>query len=77
MQHVVSYAAMGVSSARLIKGQRHAIDLVGALIGGAVGCAICFLNYVQGQVFEPIGRDMPKINPYIYVWNVSINLPDL
>ena len=49
MQYIVNYAGMGISGARLIKGQRPMVYVVGAVLGGAVGCAVCFLNYAQEQ----------------------------
>ena len=57
MQYIVNYAAMGISGARLIKGQRPMVYVVGAVIGGAVGCAACFLNYVQEQQPNPILKE--------------------
>lgn len=57
MQYIVNYAAMGISGARLIKGQRPIVYVVGAVIGGAVGCAACFLNYVQEQQPNPILKE--------------------
>lgn len=60
MQYVVNYAAMGVSGARLIKGQRPIVYVVGAFIGGAVGCAVCFLNYVQEQQPNPTLKEMTQ-----------------
>lgn len=60
MQYIVNYAAMGVSGARLIKGQRPIVYVVGAFIGGAVGCAACILNYVQEQQPKPMLKEMAK-----------------
>ena len=57
MQYIVNYAAMGISGARLIKGQRPVVYVVGAVIGGAVGCAACFLNYVQEQQPNPMLKE--------------------
>lgn len=57
MQYIVNYAAMGISGARLIKGQRPMVYVVGAVIGGAVGCAACFLNYVQEQQPNPMLKE--------------------
>lgn len=57
MQYIVNYAAMGMTGARLIKGQRPIVYIVGAVIGGAVGCAACFLNYVQEQQPNPMLKE--------------------
>lgn len=60
MQYVVNYAVMGASSARLVKGQRPLVYVIGTLIGGAIGCAACFLNHVHEQAPEPMLKQTPK-----------------
>ncbi|WP_180063896.1 hypothetical protein [Acinetobacter sp. YH16042] len=57
IQNVVNYAAMGASSARLIKGQRTMIYVFGALIGGAVGCAACILKHIHEQQSTPFMKE--------------------
>lgn len=54
MQYVVNYAAMGASGARMMKGQRPIVYVIGALVGGAIGCAACLLNHVKESGSEPI-----------------------
>ncbi|MEI1682921.1 hypothetical protein V8P49_17120 [Acinetobacter baumannii] len=53
LHYVVNYAAMGASGARMIKGQRPIVFVIGALVGGAIGCAACLLNHVHEQAPEP------------------------
>lgn len=47
MQYLVNYAAMGATGARMLKGQKPMVLIIGAVIGGAVGCAACLLNHLQ------------------------------
>lgn len=60
MQHVVNYAVMGASSARMIKGQRPIVYVIGSLIGGVIGCAVCFLNHVHEHAPDPMLKQSPK-----------------
>lgn len=47
MHYLVNYAAMGVTGARMLKGQKPVVLILGAVIGGAVGCAACLLNHLH------------------------------
>ncbi|ENV36445.1 hypothetical protein HI850_000260 [bacterium SPL81] len=47
MHYLVNYAAMGATGARMLKGQKPMVLIIGAVIGGAVGCAACLLNHLQ------------------------------
>ncbi|ENV33293.1 hypothetical protein [Acinetobacter gerneri] len=60
MQYVVNYAAMGASGVRLIRGQKPVIYVIGALVGGAIGCAACFLNHMQEQIAEPTLKESSR-----------------
>ncbi|PVZ86911.1 hypothetical protein C9426_14210 [Serratia sp. S1B] len=47
MQYVVNYASLGISTVKIMRGRRPVVYVVGAVAGGIVGCAVCFLNYAQ------------------------------
>ncbi|WP_427837860.1 hypothetical protein ABUS21_11505 [Acinetobacter baumannii] len=59
LHYVVNYAAMGASGARMIRGQRPIVFVIGALVGGAIGCAACLLNHVHEQTPDPILKESP------------------
>ncbi|EHF3479146.1 MULTISPECIES: hypothetical protein [Acinetobacter] len=59
LHYVVNYAAMGASGARMIRGQRPIIFVIGALVGGAIGCAACLLNHVHEQTPDSTLKESP------------------
>jgi hypothetical protein len=50
---------MGASGARMIRGQRPIIFVIGALVGGAIGCAACLLNHVHEQTPDSTLKESP------------------
>lgn len=62
MQYVVSYALMGATTAKQLRGIRQPlILLVGTVIGGVVGCAVCYLNHHHGNLKEPVQQSSGEI----------------
>lgn len=47
MQYIVNYASLGISTVKMMRERRPVVYVVGAVAGGIVGCAVCFLNYAQ------------------------------